>query len=545
MLPYFPAPFPDELLYSVIARYHRHVCSPGPKATLEDLFGNRSVRASADLQGHLGALADRLPQGIDLDAERIARRHTLLPYYTAFQPPGVAAAEMAAMVSGTTDGLHLRLGIATSTVQTITVLRFCPSCHAEAVAVRGERCWRRAHQLPGVLVCPDHGVPLLHSTVDPRTAGQHAFVAAIDENCRATEPPPWATDPIRMALLGRIAWASARLLEAPYPGRTIAETQAAVRASIAAAGLARPSGRPDGRRLEALRATVLAPLRDLLPEASSDDWLLVLIRRHRSAVHPLHHVLLGVLLEAAGPGDRRPPGPVRRRFLADEPAFAARLTALVAEGGGLRATARALGVDPRTVLLHAARLGLAVPWKMLPREPVQRDHMDGNAIRERWLCMLAEEPGIGVTALRRRLAAEYMWLYRHDRDWLRDHQPAPAPRDVPGPRVDWVAVDSRLAADITAAAAELKAVDPPVRVTLATLERAVNKPRWISSRKRRLPRTMAAIEAVSESVEAFRMRRLAWAEATLGAEDRDIARWRIQRLAGLPHRWRPEERHDA
>ena len=44
MLPYFPAPYPDELLYSLLARYHRHTCSVSPKGTLEDLFGSRNVR---------------------------------------------------------------------------------------------------------------------------------------------------------------------------------------------------------------------------------------------------------------------------------------------------------------------------------------------------------------------------------------------------------------------------------------------------------------------------------------------------------------------
>jgi hypothetical protein len=111
--------------------------------------------------------------------------------------------------------------------------------------------------------------------------------------------------------------------------------------------------------------------------------------------------------------------------------------------------------------------------------------------------------------------------------------------------VDWATLDRRLAIDITAAAAQLTAAGPPVRVSFAALERAINRPGWISDRKRKLPRTLAAIEAAAESVETFRIRRFAWAEATLGAEGRDVARWRIRRLAGLPGRWRPAEGHDA
>jgi hypothetical protein len=345
-----------------------------------------------------------------------------------------------------------------------------------------------------------------------------------------------------MDLLGRIARGSARLLSAPHPERDIAGTEAAMHAAIAARGLARLSGRPDGQRLEALRAAVLAPLHGVLPEASEDTWLLALIRRHRRAVPPLHHVLLEALLEAAAPPTPRPPDPARRRFLADDPAFVARLKAFVAEGAGLRATARALGVDAGTVRLHATRLGLAVPWKPLHRERITSDDGEQNAIRTRWLNMLAEEPGLGPTALRRRLPAEFAWLYRNDRDWLRDHRPAATPRGAPGARVDWEAVDGGLAADVAAAAERLKAAVPPVRVTVAALGRAVAKPGWIGPRKSKLPRTMAALAELAESVDVFRARRLAWAEAALGA---DVAPWRIRRLAGLPGRWRPASAGDA
>ncbi|WP_084327659.1 TnsD family Tn7-like transposition protein [Salinarimonas rosea] len=542
MLPYFPIPFPDELLYSIIARYHRHTCSPGPKATLEDLFRNRSVKASVDLQGHLGALAGRLPPGIGLNAETLARKHTLLPYYTAYQRPEVARAALEAVTRGTTEGLHLRLGIATWVVRAPVTLRFCPACDAETLAARGERCWRRAHQLPGVLVCPDHGGALRDSTVVPRATGQHDFVAATEEVCGPAEPPSWAANPACMELLGRIARGSAQLLSAPHPGRDIAGTEAAVHAAIAVRGLARPTGRPHRQRLEALRDAVLAPLRGVLAQASEDGWLLRLTRRHRRAAPPLDHVLLDVLLAAAEPPKPRSPAPARRRFLADEPAFVARLTAFVAEGKGLCATARALGVDPGTVRQHVTRLGLAAPWKPLHSRRATSDDQKQKTNRASWQSMLSDEPRLSVTELRRRLPAEYAWLYRNDRDWLRDHRPEPATRGAPVTRVDWHSVDNSVAADVAAAVERLKTTVPPTRVTVAALERAIGRPGWIGPRKGKLPRTMATVRELVESVEAFRTRRVAWVEAVLGPE---IAPWRMRQLAGLPSRWRAVPADDA
>ncbi|MDN9011440.1 TniQ family protein [Brevibacillus laterosporus] len=38
MLGYFPTPYPDELLYSVIARYHTHMGNLSFKSTQEQVF---------------------------------------------------------------------------------------------------------------------------------------------------------------------------------------------------------------------------------------------------------------------------------------------------------------------------------------------------------------------------------------------------------------------------------------------------------------------------------------------------------------------------
>jgi hypothetical protein len=99
--------------------------------------------------------------------------------------------------------------------------------------------------------------------------------------------------------------------------------------------------------------------------------------------------------------------------------------------------------------------------------------------------------------------------------------------------VDWETVDGSLAAEIAAAAEQLKAAVPPVRVTVAALERAVGKPGWIGPRKAKLPRTMAALAELIETVESIQARRLAWAAAAFAAEGDSAPDWKVRRRAGL------------
>ncbi|MCC0179846.1 TniQ family protein [Waterburya agarophytonicola K14] len=45
------------------------------------------------------------------------------------------------------------------------VLKFCPQCRAEDEQKYGEAYWHRQHQIPGMLVCLKHKLPLLNSTI--------------------------------------------------------------------------------------------------------------------------------------------------------------------------------------------------------------------------------------------------------------------------------------------------------------------------------------------------------------------------------------------
>ncbi|SEA63582.1 TnsD family Tn7-like transposition protein [Rubrimonas cliftonensis] len=518
MLTYFPRLLPDELLYSVIARHHRHTCEESPKRTIEALFGDRSVRAAVDLPARLCALAARLPPGLRLTAPSIARWLTLLPYYAAFQSAAVRRDALRAMTRGTTDGLHMRLGFTASRVRPPTALRRCPVCDAEALTEVGELWWRRAHQLPGVLVCPDHGAPLMATSAQPALAGQHVFLAAAAHPVLIAAAPGWAADRAAMALLTD-----------PPPDRVV--YRGALLDALAVRELATPTGSVRQRRLGALQAETFAPLADALPEALRPDWLAAITRRRRHVFHPLHYVLLDVLLDAA-PVDRARRVVRPRRFLADDADFEARLRAAVATSPVLTRVARELGVDANTVRRHAARLGLNAPWKPLATATRGPDAGTDHDHRRDWATLRAAEPTLSRKALRTRLPAAHAWLRRHDPDWLATHSPQLRRRTRGRARVDWAATDRALAADIGRAATRLLAQAPPVRITCASVERALGRPGWLAPRRAKLPLSDAAVRAVSEDVGAFQARRRLWAEGTLLAEG-PAPDWRVRRLAGL------------
>lgn len=60
MLPFFTNPYPNELLYSAIARYHFYSGNLDCKDTLEELFGSRCVIPSVEIGSYFSVLAEKL-----------------------------------------------------------------------------------------------------------------------------------------------------------------------------------------------------------------------------------------------------------------------------------------------------------------------------------------------------------------------------------------------------------------------------------------------------------------------------------------------------
>lgn len=183
MLTFFPTPYTDEILYSVLARYHVRSGNISPKFTLQELFGSMTVTATVDLPSHLDALVRNLPPCSKHTVESLLQQHTLYPLYAPFMSPSRAELVAKSMKEHTWGDIHTRAGIMASSVKTPSYLRFCPACLREDEAQHGEAYWHRVRQAPGILVCPSHLTLLQDSTVMVRGANKHEFIAASSDNC--------------------------------------------------------------------------------------------------------------------------------------------------------------------------------------------------------------------------------------------------------------------------------------------------------------------------------------------------------------------------
>ena len=528
--------------------------------TLDALFSNRKVIAAFDLPGHLQSLADQIPSSRGLSVDRIVDTLTLFPYFTAFEPPALQETVRDAMRSGDVDGLHVRLGLSAFRIGRNPRLRFCSECALRMQAVDGELWWRRDHQLPGVLVCPEHGCLLLDSTVSFTQFSRHEFVAATPQNCSSQgRPVVPMVDQACLAHLLRIARRSADLLCSPPAGRTLSLWTTFYRSRMLETGLVKSAATMDQRRFDGEFRNFYGRVLGLLPSVFDGDdfvgdWLASIVRKHRKANHPLYHVLVQDFLAqreiqtspfGAGPwscinplANHRSRTPIKSftqhrnrgnrvgvfsctcgyvytrcldsqtgklglpRFLHYGPLLEPVLRQLVLDCRGLRDVGRSLRLDPKTVVRLASELGIAVSWKL------------GSCNeREQALSKVFTQP---VMPLQQACAV------------------VPATRALPRrPRCDWPEIDRVWVTKLSTWVNTVRAEIPPVRITTAELERRVGRRGWLLKRRHHLPQTMAFLARAVETTKDFQLRRIHWAIGELDRCGAQVKAWQVMRMAGL------------
>jgi len=81
----FPKLYPDELIYSVLARYYVRSGYSNYVFAAEDLFQNRYVRPSFDYVSPLNDEVISYLREID-NMQNVLLRHTMFPYHCRFLP---------------------------------------------------------------------------------------------------------------------------------------------------------------------------------------------------------------------------------------------------------------------------------------------------------------------------------------------------------------------------------------------------------------------------------------------------------------------------
>ncbi|HEV2800374.1 MAG TPA: TnsD family Tn7-like transposition protein [Pyrinomonadaceae bacterium] len=509
MINHFPTPLPDELFYSMCARYGDRVRYPDIEAVNNELFGAKGMSAGVDLPSHLGRFAESLPPRHELTVRRIIEEHTLFPFYGPFLPVKRYERVCGDMEGSDGSAIHKCAGITPSNVRLHNWLRYCPVCVAEDRRAPNRCCyWHRLHQVPGVEVCPRHEVFLENSSVRARNRVNNALYVSAEcaippTNARPLDP----RDEVHQGLLG-VARDAVWLLDQPglNPGYDLLNVH--YLKILSRKGLANGSYVYPRELLRTMNAYTPRPLLETLQCAFNPTkphaWPAIINKNIRQGKthHPLRHLLLIRLV-----------GLTAELFFTSLSARP-RASALAPESAGERSW-------PRMARMNS------VVQETTPHDQVKRSReVDAKLLeakRGEWLEAIRKNPDANRTRLQREIAPRvYAWLLYHDNDWLKASMPPPFKRTKSAREiVDWNSRDSSLEKEVREAAGRLKQAEgKPVQVTVTAIARDINRKELLQKKNHlsKLPLTQQALEDVAEPRTGFALRRLRWAAGCFRSE---------------------------
>jgi hypothetical protein len=180
--PYVPKYIEGELLFSWVSRLHFLNARGNPRQTLAELFGSRTGIPSADIPCRLNAFINCTALwGPFVSPEAVAITATLFPYYGLFLTPERYQWALNALKEDRADGLKLAIGMVANGFGASTMLRSCWACDQNCMDQNGCVVLYRAHQLPGMLICPIHGESLCQHMLQSRQSHRQQLVVPARE----------------------------------------------------------------------------------------------------------------------------------------------------------------------------------------------------------------------------------------------------------------------------------------------------------------------------------------------------------------------------
>ena len=162
MIAFFPEIYPDELLYSQIARYHSRSGYARYVYTVSDIYQNgKLVHPNVDFVNKYTTDAMNWITK-SKSQENIAFEHTMYPAYIRFLPKQRRADAVNGILSCEGNWKNL---MCIPLLKEPRYIRYCPECAKEDREKYGETYWHRSHQIPRIRVCPEHSCFLENSEI--------------------------------------------------------------------------------------------------------------------------------------------------------------------------------------------------------------------------------------------------------------------------------------------------------------------------------------------------------------------------------------------
>lgn len=436
--------FEDETFYSLCCRQHVFLSGLSTASTLDWIYGANAHAIKHDFPGNLDSLSQsaRSTWG---SPESIIFQHTILPLFSPFQSAERIHEAVLAMRSSHIGPLKYRLGLLTGRFGAEHPLKACLSCMEEDRVLHGVAFWHLAHQYPGVILCPAHGVKLAQASVNRQFMGRFCW-ALPNENILQLDaqilPPStlksllsFGAAVLDLAACGGVKNFKPEIVRLAYREALRQLGSSAQERAAAAASFS----------IYCSQIQPFPPLGALpITQQAAESFLSRITYRPRGCWHPLKHLVLitwlfgrlELFIEAY---DRLENFPSKnacqlQKVATLEPRRPHNLTTLeptTRKPKKLKSKMRAEVLeslrsgDSKDQICSSFGISICTVNRLLKLEPAieksRRELLQKSILlanRSAWLKLIKDHPEHAPKKIRSLSPKTYAWLYRNDREWL-------------------------------------------------------------------------------------------------------------------------------
>ncbi|WP_195923727.1 TnsD family Tn7-like transposition protein [Clostridium tepidum] len=544
---FFPVPYPDEILYSNLARYCIRSGNTKDIHSFEDLFGTRNCVAVMELPTQLDALIDNMPLNTKYTAEYFIYKHTLFPFLAAFIPEERADKIIQTMRNGEGAISYIRIGLISNTITLNQYFRFCHQCFKEDIERFGEPYWHRSHQVTGVFTCLKHKVPLYNSTELIRAGNRQRFISASHENCIVEKEINYTDD-----LMEKMLWMAEDvevLLNNRFQFREPQWFRNQFRVKLIEKGYARMNNYIHQKKLkqdfiEFYGHEYIKLVQSTVPDKSG-GWLSDIVRKNDRTTYAIRYLLLarflGISIVDLFNTKLGFNGEDINNINAYQELWDERLIELTQTGLSIREIADVLKASTKTIRKAIDRLGIDEFWKFNGGGKYLHDKFTDTEefkikrkeLRARWIELHSQYPDKSSNQIRKNNDGVYAWLKRYDSKWMKENY-----RRIKTVvnTVDWDKRDAELLPQVKEVVREMRD-GKPERITWTTIGSKLGISGWLSKRRDKLPISKAYIESELESLEEYHIRKIKWGIKELERQEKEITLWNLVETAGVKPRY--------
>lgn len=592
----FPCIYEDELLYSVLGRYHLTSGNKNVMRTMESIFDRLTVIPSTDIPCSIESICNKIPEELGYNSDFIISNCSIFPLYAPFLSKERRQECIHIIKHENGVGLKAKIGIIAGGLCKKKNIFYCPICSKFENDHYNETYIHRIHQVQGVYLCEKHNCKLIELKTNDLKRRRFCFIDIENGDDKAEYFEDILIQSKLLKITEEVKYILEHDLSTILDQTIVHQTYQKIlfeKGYLTIKGKVRPSVLSSDF-IDYYGNDFLKYLDSDINIANKSNWLKTFFFNTTRSIHPIRHILLidflcGSIEQFIRYEEKINFYPCLNKFCNDYKTdknttyilstdrrtkmivvnvkceecgfsyarkndkgiyeigmvknygdvWANKIVDMLMSGMSLRAIGKEMNCCVNTIIKYAEKYGYSnlIKSKVKIKSSVIVNKpmlIKIEDCKNAILRFIEENPISTITNIKDNKTKEYSCLYVNDYEWLKNNLPkSQRGKNYINNRVDWEKRDKEILNELKNVYSNINIDDISIRITKTFLSKKIDNQSYIDKQLDKLPLCKEFIEGVVESVEEFQIKRVDKVCEALYLKNDKLTVSKIKKLAGL------------